>query len=90
MFNEEEVLEELYRRLLVALGDLGHDIEIIFVDDGSRDRSRDIIRGLALADPRVRGAFFSRNFGHEAAIHAGLHEAWGDAVIVMDLSLIHI
>jgi polyisoprenyl-phosphate glycosyltransferase len=87
VFNEEEVLEELYRRLLVALGDLGHDIEIIFVDDGSRDRSRDIIRGLAMADPRVRGAFFSRNFGHEAAIHAGLHEAWGDAVIVMDADL---
>lgn len=87
MFNEEEVLKELYRRLVVALGALGHDIEIVFVDDGSRDGSRDIIRGLASADPRVRGAFFSRNFGHEAAIHAGLHEAWGDAVIVMDADL---
>jgi len=87
VFNEEEVLDELYRRLVIALGDLGHDIEIVFVDDGSRDRSRDIIRQLASADPRVRGAFFSRNFGHEAAIHAGLREAWGDAVIVMDADL---
>jgi polyisoprenyl-phosphate glycosyltransferase len=87
VFNEEEVLDELYRRLAAAVGALGHDIEIVFVDDGSHDRSRDIIRALAAADPRVRGAFFSRNFGHEAAIHAGLHEAWGDAVIVMDADL---
>jgi dolichol-phosphate mannosyltransferase len=87
VFNEEEVLDELYRRLLAALGGVGHDIEIVFVDDGSRDGSRDIIRRLASTDPRVRGAFFSRNFGHESAIHAGLREAWGDAVIVMDADL---
>jgi polyisoprenyl-phosphate glycosyltransferase len=87
VYNEEEVLGELHRRLDATLGRLGHDIEIVFVDDGSRDRSRAIIRELAAADPRVHGAFFSRNFGHEAAIHAGLWEARGDAVIVMDADL---
>ena len=87
MFNEEEVLDELYRRLMATLDPLGHDIEIVFVDDGSADGSRGIIRRLAQADARVRGAFFSRNFGHESAIHAGLREAWGDAVIVMDADL---
>jgi len=87
VYNEEEVLAELHRRLDAALSGLGHDIEMVFVDDGSRDRSRTIMRELAATDPRVRGAFFSRNFGHEAAIHAGLREARGDAVIVMDADL---
>jgi len=87
VYNEEEVLGELHRRLDAVLGGLGHDIEMVFVDDGSRDRSQAIIRELAAADSRVRGAFFSRNFGHEAAIHAGLREARGDAVIVMDADL---
>jgi glycosyltransferase involved in cell wall biosynthesis len=87
VFNEQEVLAELHRRLVAALGGLGHDIEIVFVDDGSRDRTRDIIRELASVDPRVRAAFLSRNFGHQAAIHAGLREACGDAVVVMDADL---
>jgi dolichol-phosphate mannosyltransferase len=87
VFDEEEVLGELHRRLVASLADVGHDIEIVFVDDGSRDLSRAIIAELAQQDGRVRGAFLSRNFGHEAAIHAGLHEACGDAVIVMDADL---
>lgn len=87
VFNEQEVLDELYRRLIAAVDGVGHDVEIVFVDDGSRDRSRDIVRDLAARDLRVRAAFFSRNFGHEAAIHAGLREARGDAVVVMDADL---
>ncbi len=87
MFNEQEVLDELYRRLIAATDGVDHEVEIVFVDDGSRDRSHDIIRDLAARDRRVRAAFFSRNFGHEAAIHAGLREACGDAVVVMDADL---
>jgi dolichol-phosphate mannosyltransferase len=87
VFNEEDVLQELHRRLGAVLDAAGYDFEIVFVDDGSGDGSRDIIRRLAVADPRVRAAFLSRNFGHEAAIHAGLHEARGDAVVVMDADL---
>ena len=60
VFNEEEVLEELYRRLVAALGALGHDIEIVFVDDGSRDRSRDIIRALASRRTRACAVRSSR------------------------------
>ena len=87
VFNEEDVLGELHRRLVSTFDGLGHDIEIVFVDDGSSDRSTAMIAELAERDGRVRGAFLSRNFGHEAAIHAGLQEALGDAVIVMDADL---
>jgi len=81
------VLGELHRRLSLVCDGVGHDFEIVFVDDGSRDRSSMMITEIAQHDERVRGAFLSRNFGHEAAIHAGLHEARGDAVVVMDADL---
>jgi dolichol-phosphate mannosyltransferase len=64
-----------------------HDLEMILVDDGSRDGSTEIIRELADKDRRVRGLRLSRNFGHEAAIEAGLRDAAGDAVVVMDADL---
>ena len=77
----------LYRRLAHQLEPLPHDFELVLVDDGSRDGSSDMIVEMAAADPRVRGVRLSRNFGHEAAIEAGIREARGDAVAVMDADL---
>lgn len=87
MYNEEEVLAELHRQVSAELDPLPDDIEFVFVDDGSRDRSVAIATQISDADPRVRVVVLSRNFGHEAAIEAGLREAQGDAVIVMDADL---
>lgn len=87
VFNEEENLPELYRRLTSVLGGAVSSWEILFVDDGSRDRSWEIIRGLVEADPHVRGLRFSRNFGHQMAFAAGLDHARGHAVVIMDADL---
>lgn len=87
MYNEEEVLVELHRQVSAELDPMPDDIEFVFVDDGSRDRSVAIATQISDADPRVRVVVLSRNFGHEAAIEAGLRESRGDAVIVMDADL---
>lgn len=87
VFNERETLPELYRQLTGQLALTRHSYEIVLVDDGSRDGSTQLIRGLSKADPHVRGVRLSRNFGHEAAIEAGMREARGDAVAVMDADL---
>jgi glycosyltransferase involved in cell wall biosynthesis len=86
-YNEEEVLEEFHRQVGAMLDTLSHDAEFVFVDDGSADSTAAIMRRLAESDPRVRAVLLSRNFGHEAAIEAGLRAARGDAVIVMDADL---
>jgi len=87
-FNEEAVLEETHQRLIRALERLTDvDFEIVFVDDGSRDGTRSIIHQLCHLDPRVRGVCLSRNFGHQLAVSAGLEEARGDVVIVIDADL---
>ncbi|MFD9005083.1 glycosyltransferase family 2 protein [Streptomyces sp. NPDC059582] len=67
----------------------GHDMEFVYVDDGSRDRTLAVLKRLADLDPRVRYVSFSRNFGKEAALLAGLRHASGDSVIVMDSDLQH-
>ena len=87
VYNEQETLNELHRRVSETLAGIAHRLEFVFVDDGSRDRSMEIIRELAASDPRVRAVSFARNFGHEAAIEAGIREARGDAVLVMDADL---
>jgi polyisoprenyl-phosphate glycosyltransferase len=87
VYNEQAVLPELYRRLVQALSAPPQPFELILVDDGSRDASADMIRDLAARDPRVVGIRLSRNFGHEAAIQAGLHQTRGAAVVVMDADL---
>lgn len=81
-YDEATNIEPLYLSLKNVLGDTHH--EIIFVDDGSTDTTRDIIHHLAADDPLVRLISFSRNFGKESATTAGLCAAEGDAVIVMD------
>jgi dolichol-phosphate mannosyltransferase len=87
VYNERETLPELYRRVVEEVGGVEHAVELVFVDDGSRDGSTELIRELARRDPRVRGVRLSRNFGHNAAIEAGLREARGDAVVIMDADL---
>ncbi|MCC7162855.1 MAG: glycosyltransferase family 2 protein [Anaerolineae bacterium] len=85
--NEQENLEELYGRLTRALESVEPDFEILFVDDGSRDRSLGILTRMAQNDVRVSVIAFARNFGHQAAISAGLDQARGNAVVVMDADL---
>lgn len=85
VFNEEEVLPALIARLADALR--GLNWEVIFVDDGSKDASAAVIRNFAQSNDRIKLLAFSRNFGHQAAITAGLDFAQGDAVIVMDADL---
>jgi len=87
VFNEEENLELLHRRLSKVLENLCQDYEIIFVDDGSADKSLEIIKKLRKINERVKIISFSRNFGHQIAITAGIDYASGSAVIVMDADL---
>jgi glycosyltransferase involved in cell wall biosynthesis len=84
VFNEEETIPELHRRLTEVLGPLVRSYEIVFVDDGSRDASWSLVQGLAERDSHVRGLRFSRNFGHQMAFAAGVDHARGDAVVIMD------
>lgn len=84
LFNEQENLPELHRRLRAALDTLDIEPEIILVNDGSSDATPTMIHMLSQADPRVVGVMLSRNFGHQAAVSAGIAECTGDAVIVMD------
>lgn len=87
VFDEAENLRELHRRLVDSLQALGRPYEIIFVDDGSRDSSFDLLSGLFEADERVRVIKFSRNFGHHIALTAGIDAARGEAVVLMDADL---
>ncbi len=87
VFNEEDNLESLYHRLSKVLEDSCTNYEIIFVDDGSTDNSLKIIRRLRETDSGVKIISFSRNFGHQVAITAGIDYASGSAVIVMDADL---
>jgi glycosyltransferase involved in cell wall biosynthesis len=87
VFNEADSLRELQRELAVALEELGHPWEVLFVDDGSRDGSDRIIAELAAADPRVRGLSFRRNFGKSAALAVGFRAVRGAWVMTMDADL---
>jgi polyisoprenyl-phosphate glycosyltransferase len=89
VLNEQGNIPYLYRSLIEEFDQLWYDFEVIFVDDGSRDRSADIIRKLHANDPRVKLVSLSRNFGHQMAVTAGLESARGAAVIMMDADLQH-
>jgi len=84
IYDEEECIDILYDRLTAALGELEADYEIIFVNDGSHDASLDMLTALHQTDARVVVVNLSRNFGHQPAISAGLAEADGDCVVIMD------
>ena len=91
IYNEEAIIPELDRRLRAFLADVGSGVgdawEVIFVNDGSKDRSPALLKELAAAEPRYKVLSLSRNFGHQMAITAGLDRASGDAVVVMDADL---
>ena len=85
VFNEVETLPEFHRRVTAALA--GRRYELVLVDDGSTDGSADLIEELAQRDPAVRPVHLSRNFGHQAALTAGLETARGDAAVTIDADL---
>lgn len=87
VFNEAEVLAVLYARLTEVMEQVGEPYEIIFVDDGSSDASPVLLRELRAKDARVKLLSFSRNFGHQIAITAGLDHCAGQAAVVMDADL---
>lgn len=89
VFNEEPNIDEFLKRTLKVMGSLEGGFEIVFVDDGSTDSTFKKIMKWSKDRKEVRGLRFSRNFGHQAAITAGIDEASGDAVIVMDGDLQH-
>ncbi len=84
VYNEQEVLPEFTEKLFQALRKSNILFEIIFVDDGSRDNSFEMINNLSQSDERIQGLRFSRNFGKESAMLAGLEHARGDCAIIMD------
>lgn len=87
VYNEEEVLEELHRRVRDVLERVDEPWELILVNDGSADQSAQVIQTLTNFDDHVRGISFSRNFGFQEAVTAGLEHARGDAVILADADL---
>lgn len=87
VYNEEENLHDLYQEVLLALESEPRNWEIVFVDDGSKDRSLDIMKALAAQDERIRYVTFVANCGQSAAFAAGFAYADGDVVITMDADL---
>ena len=87
LYNEEEVIAETYKRLTAVMDQADGPYELIFVNDGSRDNTPALARALCAKDTRVRLLSFSRNFGHQIAITAGMEHARGQAVVVIDADL---
>src|SRR5271157_4606347 len=87
VFNEEETLPYFYKRVVAVMEGLSEPFELLLVNDGSRDRSFQIMKDFHERDPRVRVIDFSRNFGHQIAISAGLDYARGQAIIIVDSDL---
>ena len=88
IFNEEEVIQLTHARIVALLGNLdGFDLEVVYVDDGSKDRTPALLSDIAESDLRVCVVTLSRNFGHQPAVTAGLRQASGDAVAVIDADL---
>lgn len=87
VFNEQDVIEPLHSRLLQVLGPTGFDFEVVFVNDGSKDRSAEMLDAICRSDKRFKAIHFSRNFGHQAAVTAGLHAVTGQCAVVIDADL---
>jgi dolichol-phosphate mannosyltransferase len=87
-YNEEEVIAETIKRLKAFAVDLKNlDVEFIFVDDGSRDQTRALLKSFSALDSRIKIVGFARNFGHQIAVTAGVDAARGDAVVLIDADL---
>ena len=89
VYNEEQALPLFYETTKLILEILPWDYELLFVNDGSRDDSLSILREFAAHDEKVKVVSFSRNFGHEAAMIAGIDYAKGDGIVCMDADLQH-
>lgn len=89
VFNEAENIQEFYKRITSVFINLNYDYEIVYVDDGSKDKSVIILNELIKKDSNVKAFLLSRNFGHQIAISCGIDNAIGDAVITMDGDLQH-
>lgn len=87
--NEAGNINVLYQKILEQINKLDIEYEFIFIDDGSIDETFNIIMSLHKENPKVKSVSFSRNFGHQAAIIAGLHFCKGDCAIMMDADLQH-
>ena len=88
-YNEEEVLETFEKTVTKIVESVTHDYEYVLIDDGSKDKTLNIMRKLKESNAKVRYISFSRNFGKEAGMYAGLKESRGDYVVVMDADLQH-
>lgn len=86
-FNEEEVIQSTYDRVVDVLDRKNFRLQLVFVNDGSKDATGAILEAISTRDERVRVVTFARNFGHQAAVSAGLANAIGDAVVVIDADL---
>lgn len=86
-YNEESVIDETHRRLTDTLSSLGCSYEILYVDDGSRDKTLLKLRSIQAHDETVRVLSFSRNFGHQIAVSAGIDHAQGEAIVLIDADL---
>lgn len=84
IYNEEPIIPELHRRLALAVEQVSANYELIFVNDGSRDQSLGELKKLAATFPKVRYFSFSRNFGHQIAVSAGLDQAEGEVIVIID------
>ena len=89
VFNEEDNIEHFYESVCKVMEPLAYDFELIYVDDGSQDRSRELLCSLEQRDERVQSIFLARNSGHQLALTCGLDNADGDAVITMDGDMQH-
>ena len=87
LLNEDESLKELYTWIISVMKSNNYSYEVIFIDDGSTDKSWSIIEELASENPNVKGIRFMKNFGKSQALHAGFAKAQGDVIITMDADL---
>ena len=86
-YNEEESIPLFYKEIAKVSSEMDYDFEFLFVNDGSKDRTLQVVKELSAKDKRVKYISFSRNFGKEAAIYAGLKESDGDYVVISDVDL---